>query len=1101
MGAPERRVWALALLSLSCLVEKNSAINRTFFIAIREENWDYSPGGLNRVNGKPAAEDQHASVFLLQGPHRIGHVYKKAIFKEYTDGSYIHEIPKPSWLGYLGPLLRAEVGDVIEIHLKNFASRTYSMHPHGVFYEKNSEGAMYPDGTSGAMKQDDGVAPGGTHTYRWTVKPEYAPTHGDPNCLTWAYHSHVVAPRDISSGLIGALLTCKKGTLKMTSGDGVKYSEVKRTDVDQDFLLMLSMVDENLSWYLEDNIETFCSDPAGVDPADPDFIHSNKMNAINGYVYGNLPGINLCQNRTVSWHLLGMGNEVDVHSAYFHGHTLLMYGHRVDTVSLFPATFLTAEMTPMMTGTWLFNCQVNTHIQDGMQALFNVSSCGLESDFMTPLSGTVRKYFIAAELVSWNYAPSGVDTVNNISLTKSQSPSEIFFGTDDGRLGGEYKKVVYQAYTDDMFTSKVEQSSADKHLGILGPVLYGEVGDLLLVTFLNKADRSYSVQPHGLQYMKQFEGAQYEDGTVKNGSHVQPGDSFTYRWQMIEGPTENDPPCISYFYYSSSDPIRDTNSGLIGPLLLCKKGALNSNNTQRDVDYEFFLLFSILDENLSWYLDENIRTHGTNESDHQDEAFVQSNKMHAVNGYMYGNLPGLEVCEGARVRWHLFGLGTEVDIHSIHFQGNTFYREGTTRDTLTVFPHTSLTVLMEPDTTGLFEVSCQVSEHYMGGMRLQYKVKRCRKTLPDPYSAPTVQYFITAEEMEWDYSPDRTWELHNFNTTEKDSPGSVFVGKGQDRLGSKYKKVVYREYTDATFSIRKHRKPAEKHLEILGPIIRAEVGEVVQITFLNKASRPYSIQPHGVKTNSTHPQPVPPGNMSRYEWHIPERSGPGMSDPNCISFAYYSAVDIIKDTVSGLIGPLVICRKGTLNQDRNRLDVDREFALLFFIFDENKSWYLEQNIKTYYNSSLPLYRGDDFEESNKMHAINGKLYGNLEGLDMQKGEKVNWYLLGMGSELDMHTVHLHGQTFIYKTDLSHRADVFDLFPSSFQTLEIIADSEGTWLLHCHVADHILAGMETTYTIQPRTDWKVDPNNLGGSHMRQSLGITWILTFISTLRLM
>lgn len=72
-------------------------------------------------------------------------------------------------------------------------------------------GALYPDGTSDTLKNDDGVPPGGNFTYTWTVKPDYAPQKGDANCLTWAYHSHVSASQDISSGLIGALLTCKKG--------------------------------------------------------------------------------------------------------------------------------------------------------------------------------------------------------------------------------------------------------------------------------------------------------------------------------------------------------------------------------------------------------------------------------------------------------------------------------------------------------------------------------------------------------------------------------------------------------------------------------------------------------------------------------------------------------------------------------------------------------------------------------------------------------------------------------------------------------------------------------------------------------------------------
>lgn len=47
-----------------------------------------------------------------------------------------------------------------------------------------------------------------------------------------------------------------------------------RNDVQQDLFLMFNVVDENLSWYLMDNIGT-CSDPAGVDPEDPDFQESN----------------------------------------------------------------------------------------------------------------------------------------------------------------------------------------------------------------------------------------------------------------------------------------------------------------------------------------------------------------------------------------------------------------------------------------------------------------------------------------------------------------------------------------------------------------------------------------------------------------------------------------------------------------------------------------------------------------------------------------------------------------------------------------------------------------------------------------------------------
>lgn len=49
--------------------------------------------------------------------------------------------------------------------------------------------------------------------------------------------------------------------------------------------------------------------------------------------------------------------------------------------------------------------------------------------------------------------------------------------------------------------------------------------------------------------------------------------------------------------------------------------------------------------------------------------------------------------------------------------------------------------------------------------------------------------------------------------------------------------------------------------------------------------------------------------------------------------------------------------------------------------------------------------------------INGKLYANLLGLRMQQGDKTEWYLMGLGNEIDMHTVHFHAQSFIYKVHI------------------------------------------------------------------------------------
>lgn len=1049
---------------------------RVYYVGIIEDSWDYAPSGKNLLNGEDVVNDEHASVFLKRGPHRIGSVYKKAMFRQYTDATYSRLAPRPAWLGFLGPILRAEVDDVIVVHLKNFATRNYSMHPHGVFYEKNTEGALYPDGTSGRLKQDDSVPPGSSYTYRWEVRPEFAPTDDDANCLTWVYHSHLDAPREIASGLIGALLTCKKGILKETNepvqGQTKPGSVVEsaRNDVDQDVFLMFNVVDENLSWYLEDNIKN-CTDPGGVDPEDPDFEESNLMHAINGYMFGNLPGIELCQHRAVAWHLFGMGNEVDIHSAFFHGNTLLDRGHRTDVLSLFPATFATAEMVPRAGGKWLLTCQVNDHLQAGMQAFYDVNSCGSEAG-STVTGGVVRNYYLAAENVLWNYAPSGKDLINNVSLTDTSRASEVFFGRDGGRIGGSYQKVIYTEYTDSTFTTTKPPTPDSQHLGLLGPVLRAEEGDTLRVTFMNRADRNYSIQPHGLHYEKRFQGSSYEDGVNKPGSHVGPGETFTYVWQLLEGPSSSDSPCIPYLYYSATDPAMDTNSGLVGPLLVCKKGALGENGIQKGVDKEFFLLFSVMDENMSWYLEENIAKFGNIATDSEDEDFEESNKMHAVNGRMYGNLQGLEMCAGDKVTWYTFGLGTEADIHGVYFEGNTFKKQSTTRDTVSLFPHTTATVAMQPSTPGVYEVSCRVTDHFSAGMRQRYRVNLCPKSkVKHTHTGPTkiVQYFISAEEVEWDYSPKRDWEKELHHTLEN-SPGNIFLEKGENRIGSRYKKVVYREYTDDSFEVQRKRRPDQEHLGIIGPIIKAEVGEQIVITFKNKASRRYSITAHGVKASGAHVA-VKPGFIVELTWDVPQSSGPGDSDPNCISYAYYSSVDFIRDLYSGLLGPLVICKPGTLKgkgPDRQRSDVENEFALLFMVHDENQSWYMDDNIRTYLGVDPSAFiRDDDFEESNLMHGINGRLYGNLRGLEMMQGQKVDWYLLGMGNEVDMHTVHFHAETFTYKTDRVHRADVFDLFPGTFQTVEMVAGNPGTWLLHCHVTDHIHAGMETTFTIKDK----------------------------------
>lgn len=184
-----------------------------------------------------------------------------------------------------------------------------------------------------------------------------------------------------------------------------------------------------------------------------------------------------------------------------------------------------------------------------------------------------------------------------------------------------------------------------------------------------------------------------------------------------------------------------------------------------------------------------------------------------------------------------------------------------------------------------------------------------------------------------------------------------------------------------------------------------------------------------------------------------------------------------------MAGPLVVCKKNTLTATNSRSDVDHEFALLFTVLDENESWYLDENIDKYCTSpgNKDQLKGDaDFQESNKMHGVNGFVFANGDGFKMYQNEKVDWYLLGMGNEVDMHTVHFHGQTFLRKHVGYHREDVYDLFPGVFATVEMIPDSVGVWLLHCHVNDHMVGGMQTLYTVYDKSSKTTTPSSIDPS---------------------
>ncbi len=364
-GANALVALALLIVLAATLADSESAAagkTRHYYIAADEVDWDYAPLGFNNISGEPFGDAEN--VFVRQGPDRIGKVYIKALYREYTDGTFTTLKPQPSSLGTLGPVVRAEVGDTIIVHFKNNARFPFSVHPHGVFYNKDSEGAPYNDGTFGAEKADDAVPPGGTHDYVWPVPERAGPGPTDPSSILWMYHSHVDEPGDTNAGLVGPIIITAKGA---ANADGSPKG------VDREFVTMFTVFDENSSLYLDANILAFTGRPNTVNREDEEFEESNLMHSINGFVFGNLPGLDMRSGEHVRWYELGMGTEVDLHTPHWHGNTLVWNGNRTDVIELLPASMKMLDMTPDNVGTWLFHCHVNDHIDAGMLALYTVT--------------------------------------------------------------------------------------------------------------------------------------------------------------------------------------------------------------------------------------------------------------------------------------------------------------------------------------------------------------------------------------------------------------------------------------------------------------------------------------------------------------------------------------------------------------------------------------------------------------------------------------------------------------------------------------------------------------------------------------------------------
>ncbi|XP_035578326.1 coagulation factor V isoform X3 [Zalophus californianus] len=629
----------------------------------------------------------------------------------------------------------------------------------------------------------------------------------------------------------------------------------------------------------------------------------------------------------------------------------------------------------------------------------------------------LRQFYVAAQGISWNYRPE--------PTSLSSNPS--------------FKKIVYREY--EPYFQKEKPRS--KISGLLGPTLYAEVGDMVKVHFKNKADKPVSIHPQGIKYSKFSEGASYSDHTFpveKMDDAVAPGQEYTYEWKISEdsGPTHSDPPCLTHIYYSYENLIQDFNSGLIGPLLICKKGTLTEDGIQKMFDKQHVLMFAVFDESKS--------------------GSQSSSLMYTVNGYVNGTMPDITVCAHDHISWHLIGMSSGPELFSIHFNGQVLEQNHHKISAITLVSATSTTANMTMSPQGKWIISSLIPKHFQAGMQAYIDVKNCPKKTRNPKKLTRDQrrhmkrweYFIAAEEVIWDYAP-----IIPANMDKKYR--SLHLDNFSNQIGKHYKKVVYKQYQDESFTKRLENTNIKED-GILGPIIRAQVRDTLKIVFKNMASRIYSIYPHGVtfspyedevnssyiSGNNTMIRAVQPGETYTYKWNILESDEPTEHDAQCLTRPYYSNVDVTRDIASGLIGLLLICKSRSLDKRGIQRAADIEQQAVFAVFDENKSWYIEDNIKKFCENPEKVKRDDPkFYESNIMSTINGYVPESIPTLGFCFDDTVQWHFCSVGTQDDILTIHFTGHSFIYG---KRHEDTLTLFPMRGESVTVTMDNVGTWML-------------------------------------------------------
>jgi zinc transporter ZupT len=215
-----------------------------------------------------------------------------------------------------------------------------------------------------------------------------------------------------------------------------------------------------------------------------------------------------------------------------------------------------------------------------------------------------------------------------------------------------------------------------------------------------------------------------------------------------------------------------------------------------------------------------------------------------------------------------------------------------------------------------------------------------------------------------------------------------------------------------------------------GPTLHVRAGDRVRVIFTNHLPEPTTIHWHGIDVApdmdgvpGMSQTAVQPGATFTYEFIAGE---PG-------TYIYHTHFDDFNQLDRGLYGAVVVDEKGPQ-------PYDRDYLMLL------SSWRVYSDAENYFS-------------------INGKSYPLTKPYVVRSGDRVRIREINI-SGTEFHTMHIHGHKFaIVSVDgqpvpLSARQKMVTVTigPGETRDIAFVANAKpGTWMVHCHVVDHMMNG--------------------------------------------